>query len=84
VVILKAAAGEPIPLYGDGLNVRDWLYVEDHVDALLLAACQGEKVGLKITSKRISPMHWMKRESSTGINRSLAKHFRRSDMLRDT
>jgi dTDP-glucose 4,6-dehydratase len=42
VVILKAASGEPIPLYGDGQNVRDWLYVEDHVDALLLAACQGE------------------------------------------
>ena len=41
VVTLKAAAGEPIPLYGDGLNVRDWLYVEDHVDALLLAACTG-------------------------------------------
>ena len=42
VVILKAAAGEPIPLYGDDQNVRDWLYVEDHVDALLLAACRGE------------------------------------------
>jgi len=42
VVILKAAAGEPMPLYGDGLNVRDWLTVEDHVDALLLAATQGQ------------------------------------------
>ena len=42
VVALKAAAGESIPLYGDGLNVRDWLYVEDHVDALLLASCRGE------------------------------------------
>jgi dTDP-glucose 4,6-dehydratase len=41
VVILKAAAGKPIPLYGDGGNVRDWLYVEDHVDALLLAATKG-------------------------------------------
>jgi len=41
VVILKAAAGEPIPLYGDGGNVRDWLYVEDHVDALLLVARHG-------------------------------------------
>jgi dTDP-glucose 4,6-dehydratase len=41
VVILKAAAGEPIPLYGDGQNVRDWLYVEDHVEALLLAATRG-------------------------------------------
>lgn len=43
VVILKAAAGQAIPLYGDGLNVRDWLYVEDHVDALLLAACRGQE-----------------------------------------
>ena len=42
VVILKAASGEPIPLYGDGANVRDWLYVEDHVEALLLAATQGQ------------------------------------------
>ena len=42
VVILKAAAGEPIPLYGDGLNVRDWLYVDDHVEALLLAATRGQ------------------------------------------
>jgi len=41
VVIRKAAAGEAIPVYGDGLNVRDWLYVEDHVDALLLAATRG-------------------------------------------
>ena len=41
VVILKTAAGEPIPLYGDGLNVRDWLYVDDHVEAILLAAKNG-------------------------------------------
>ena len=41
VVILKAVAGKPIPLYGDGENVRDWLYVEDHVEALLLAASRG-------------------------------------------
>ena len=31
-----------IPLYGDGANVRDWLYVDDHADALLLAATQGQ------------------------------------------
>ena len=41
VVILKAVAGEPIPLYGDGANVRDWLFVDDHVEALLLAATRG-------------------------------------------
>ena len=34
VVILKALAGEPIPVYGTGENVRDWLYVQDHVEAL--------------------------------------------------
>ena len=44
LVTLKAIQKEPIPLYGDGSNVRDWLFVEDHVDALLLAALKG-KVG---------------------------------------
>ncbi len=44
VVILKALAGEPLPIYGNGLNVRDWLYVEDHADALLLVLQKG-KVG---------------------------------------
>jgi dTDP-glucose 4,6-dehydratase len=42
VVILKALAGQPIPVYGDGSNVRDWLFVEDHADALLLAISKGE------------------------------------------
>ena len=35
VVIGRAKAGEPIPVYGDGQNVRDWLHVDDHADALL-------------------------------------------------
>lgn len=41
VVILKALAGQPIPVYGDGSNVRDWLYVEDHADALLTVVEKG-------------------------------------------
>ena len=41
VVILKALAGEPIPVYGDGANVRDWLFVEDHADALLTVLTKG-------------------------------------------
>lgn len=41
VVILNALAGKPIPIYGQGLNVRDWLYVEDHADALLTVAQKG-------------------------------------------
>jgi dTDP-glucose 4,6-dehydratase len=42
VVILKALAGQPIPIYGTGDNVRDWLYVEDHADALLTVLRAGE------------------------------------------
>ena len=41
VIILNALAGRPLPIYGDGSNVRDWLYVEDHADALLLVLAQG-------------------------------------------
>ena len=42
VVILRVLAGEPIPVYGKGENVRDWLYVEDHADALLTVLKKGE------------------------------------------
>lgn len=42
VVILNALHGRPIPVYGDGGNVRDWLYVEDHADALLLCLQKGQ------------------------------------------
>ena len=41
VVILNAIAGKPIPIYGKGDNVRDWLFVEDHADALLLVVEKG-------------------------------------------
>ncbi|GAB5390416.1 MAG: dTDP-glucose 4,6-dehydratase [Alphaproteobacteria bacterium] len=42
VVILNARAGKDLPIYGDGSNVRDWLYVEDHADALLLVVKKGQ------------------------------------------
>lgn len=41
VVIINALAGKPLPIYGDGSNVRDWLYVEDHADALLTVLQKG-------------------------------------------
>jgi len=44
VVILNALAGKELPIYGDGSNIRDWLYVEDHADALLTVLEKG-KVG---------------------------------------
>jgi dTDP-glucose 4,6-dehydratase len=42
VVILNALHGRPIPVYGRGENVRDWLYVEDHAEALLLVLARGQ------------------------------------------
>ena len=42
VVILNALAGKDIPVYGKGENIRDWLYVEDHADALLTVLSKGE------------------------------------------
>lgn len=41
LMIERALAGEPLPVYGRGENVRDWLYVEDHVDALLAVLERG-------------------------------------------
>lgn len=42
VVILNALAGNEIPVYGTGENIRDWLYVEDHADALLTVLQNGQ------------------------------------------
>jgi dTDP-glucose 4,6-dehydratase len=41
LMILNALEGKPLPVYGKGENVRDWLYVEDHAAALILAAERG-------------------------------------------
>lgn len=45
LMILNACLGKPLPVYGDGKNVRDWLYVEDHcrgIHAVLAKGCVGE------------------------------------------
>jgi dTDP-glucose 4,6-dehydratase len=41
LMILNALEGKPLPIYGDGRNVRDWLYVEDHCAGILLALERG-------------------------------------------
>ena len=41
LVILNALEGKPLPVYGRGDNIRDWLYVEDHARALVLIAERG-------------------------------------------
>lgn len=45
LMILRGLGGEPLPVYGAGANVRDWLYVEDHARALALVVERGEPGG---------------------------------------
>ena len=42
LMILNALEGKPLPIYGSGNQIRDWLYVEDHVRALVMVALQGQ------------------------------------------
>jgi dTDP-glucose 4,6-dehydratase len=42
LVIIRALRGQPLPVYGKGENVRDWLHVEDHAEALTLVLSRGE------------------------------------------
>jgi dTDP-glucose 4,6-dehydratase len=61
--ILKLSQGEKVPVYGDGLNIRDWLYVEDHCKGIYLTLIKGlsgeiynigggtELTNLELTSK---------------------------------
>lgn len=43
LMVLNALEGKPLPVYGDGGNIRDWLYVEDHASALDIVLHKGEK-----------------------------------------
>jgi dTDP-glucose 4,6-dehydratase len=42
LLILNAQQGKPLPVYGDGKNVRDWLYVEDHCEAITAVLARGK------------------------------------------
>jgi dTDP-glucose 4,6-dehydratase len=62
LMIQKVLRGESLPVYGDGSNVRDWLYVEDHCRGLALAMVKGEigetyNIGGKCEMKNIDVVH---------------------------
>lgn len=62
VVILNAIKGLPIPVYGAGTNIRDWLFVEDHADALLAVLAKGANgqtynIGGENEAKNIDLVH---------------------------
>jgi dTDP-glucose 4,6-dehydratase len=42
LMILNALDGRPLPIYGDGQQIRDWLYVEDHCEAIWIVVCKGK------------------------------------------
>ena len=41
-IIINTLSNKIIPIYGDGKNIRDWIYVEDHINALFLVALNGK------------------------------------------
>ena len=52
VIIGNAIMGRPLPVYGDGENVRDWIYVDDHADALFTVLTKGEPGNTYLISGR--------------------------------
>ena len=45
-MIIKAMRDEPLPVYGDGMNVRDWIHVEDHCAGIVAALFEGKPGGV--------------------------------------
>ncbi len=85
LIILNALEGKPLPVYGDGNNVRDWLYVGDHCEAVWLILAKGRSgdtynIGGECERKNIEVVHAIcdvleelhpRKDSSTGNYRDL-------------
>ena len=56
LMILNALEGKPLPIYGDGGNIRDWLYVEDHCDGILQVLRKG-RAGREVQHRRRQRAH---------------------------
>ena len=80
-VILNAIHGKPLPVYGDGLQIRDWLYVEDHAKALIKVVTEGkvgetynigghnEKTNLEVVQTICDLLEELAPEKPSGINK---------------
>ena len=83
LMILNGLEGKPLPVYGDGQNIRDWLFVEDHAAALLLVAQKGrvgetynvggrnERTNLQVVERICDILDAMAPNASLGSHRNL-------------
>lgn len=79
-IILNAIHGKPLPIYGDGLQIRDWLYVEDHAKALVKVVTEGkigetynigghnEKTNLEVVQTICNLLEELAPEKPLGVN----------------
>lgn len=88
VMIFNALAGKPLPVYGDGANVRDWLYVEDHCSgiwAIMTNGRAGESYNIGGDSERrnIDLVHLLCRTIATAVGRETAEYERLITFVKD-
>ncbi len=86
LVTLNALEGKPLPVYGKGENIRDWLYVDDHAEALLLCLARGkvgetynigghnEKMNIDVVHGICDLLDEMRPDAKIGKRRSLVRY----------
>ena len=88
LVLLNALEGKPLPVYGDGLNIRDWLFVEDHCAAIRLVLATGtpgetyniggqcEKTNLDVVHTICDILDELRPDATIGARRALITHVK--------
>ena len=77
LMIVNALAGKPLPIYGDGMNVRDWLYVRDHCSGIRAVLARG-RVGRDLQHRRLErdAQHADRADSLRAARRAAARRRR--------